>query len=147
MHAFGTTLPNALSLSRIPAALVFLLVYSDSDASAFVGALALCLFAIVTDILDGYLARKWKLQSLLGYFLDGLGDKSFYTAILIVIAREHPVDTVYAWLLIIREIFLYALRALNPCLGDDIISFRDLSVLHAIFCSILFCRFFMRASL
>lgn len=39
------------------------------------GALVLFVIAVVTDLLDGFLARKWQQESVLGAMLDPLADK------------------------------------------------------------------------
>ena len=64
--------PNALSLSRVPAALAFLIIYSNGSPWKFTAAILLALFAFLTDVLDGWLSRRWNITSELGYFLDGI---------------------------------------------------------------------------
>ena len=67
--------PNVLSVSRVPSALAFLVVYSNESLWRYETAILLALFALLTDVLDGWLSRRWNVTSELGYFLDGLGDK------------------------------------------------------------------------
>lgn len=83
-------IPNLLSLLRlllIPVA-VYLVVHGQDAA-----ALLLILFGMVTDILDGYLARKLNQITELGKILDPLGDK-LGTAVMVVtlaLYRDFPV--------------------------------------------------------
>jgi cardiolipin synthase len=69
-------IPNALSLLRVFMVAPFLVavIYRQFP-------LALVIFAIAgfTDFLDGYLARRLKQKSVLGSFLDPLGDRLLST--------------------------------------------------------------------
>jgi CDP-diacylglycerol---glycerol-3-phosphate 3-phosphatidyltransferase len=64
------TLSNFLSILRGPLALLFLI------DNAFYRSIAIVL-AMVTDSLDGYLARRYQMTSKIGAFLDPLMDKFF----------------------------------------------------------------------
>jgi CDP-diacylglycerol--glycerol-3-phosphate 3-phosphatidyltransferase len=138
--------PNALSLSRIPAAFAFLLT-NDPHAPVYFW-ISMCIvgFAFLTDILDGYLARLWKVESTTGYFLDGIGDKVFTVAVLLVISREHPSQLYLAWVLIVREIMLYALRALDTERDRNIGSLRVFSLAQAICLRLYFLGFFFESA-
>lgn len=140
-------IPNALSLSRIPASLGFVLLYSTSDKTQFWISIFIVCFALVTDLFDGYLARKWCVTSVTGYFLDGIGDKAFTVAVLLVISREHPTLLFLAWLLIVREIFLYALRALDNKRDANLNSLRLFSLMQAFFIRVFFLGFFIEGAL
>lgn len=65
-------IPNILTSFRsIAAILVPILFYYNKFTI-----LIICLFiALITDMIDGYLARKWKVVSTLGKMLDVIGDK------------------------------------------------------------------------
>lgn len=72
-------LPNALSLFRIfciPFFFFFLLAKNDP------GMLAVLLLGSVSDFLDGYLARKLRVESEIGALLDPLADKLFANSVL-----------------------------------------------------------------
>jgi phosphatidylglycerophosphate synthase len=73
---------NSLSLSRIGLALLFVVCFQRKAGLLYVSA-ALWAFALTTDLLDGYLARRWKIASQYGRFWDSMGDKSFYAAVII----------------------------------------------------------------
>lgn len=75
------TLPNLLSLLRIP---LVSLLFQENPA---IRALAIIL-AMITDALDGYLARKYQQTSKLGTFLDPLTDKLFVFVALGVFLQE-----------------------------------------------------------
>lgn len=67
--------PNILSTFRIIMVPLFAIVYFSEMDNARYYALVIYLIASFTDILDGYIARKYKLISKLGTVLDPLADK------------------------------------------------------------------------
>ena len=79
-------LPNILTLARIAAVpgMVFLLWHTPTKTEM---ALAFIVFvtAMITDIIDGWLARRWKIESKIGAFLDPMADKLMVTTVLIML--------------------------------------------------------------
>lgn len=63
-------LPNLLTVSRLVAALVFPWVSAD-------GWLPLVALAATSDLLDGWLSRKWQATTTFGRLLDPIADKAF----------------------------------------------------------------------
>jgi phosphatidylglycerophosphate synthase len=96
--------------------------------------------ALVTDFVDGYLARRWGLESETGYLLDGLGDKVFYAAVLLVITREGSGQAIIAWALIARELVWYGVRAVSVN-RLDLKFMRALSVAYALVIRLYFFGF------
>lgn len=105
------TIVNALSLSRIGFGLFFVLFFQRSAGLLYV-AVGLCLGALLTDLLDGYLARRLKVDSIHGRLWDSLGDKSFYAGIIIAFQTHGFLGPLACWCLIVREIALYITRVL-----------------------------------
>ncbi|KAL9601889.1 MAG: hypothetical protein Q9219_002242 [cf. Caloplaca sp. 3 TL-2023] len=70
------TLPNILTFSRLLAAPVigYLTLYDHH-----VAALALFVYAGATDLIDGWIARKWNLQTVVGTVIDPMADKTLMT--------------------------------------------------------------------
>ncbi len=71
-------LPNYLTLLRIilvPVFLSYVLYYSESHRTYRWWALGFFLIAILTDAVDGLIARRFKLRTQLGTFLDPFADK------------------------------------------------------------------------
>lgn len=101
---------NFLSLTRIPCSIVLLLTYEPDSLSQAAFATFLSLTVIATDVLDGKIARKFKIESKLGYLLDGLGDRAFHTTAYLVLFSVGILPPLLAWLLIFREISQYAVR-------------------------------------
>lgn len=81
-------LPNILSVSRIFAAL-FLLI--PGNRCQFTLCYLLC---GVTDVLDGYIARRFRLQTRLGAKLDSLGDFIFWLIVIPLLYKRTKIFTV-----------------------------------------------------
>jgi CDP-diacylglycerol--glycerol-3-phosphate 3-phosphatidyltransferase len=105
------TIPNSLSLSRIVMALVFVLCFQRQAALLYI-AVSACAVALVTDLLDGYCARRMKVASINGRLWDSLGDKAFYAAVIVAFNAQGYLGPLVSWALIVREIALYITRVL-----------------------------------
>ena len=104
-------LVNCISLSRVLLALAFVFCFKPHP-DLFVASAMICVAALMTDIVDGRLARHWGVDSVLGRQWDSLGDKSFYIAVIVALLDNGLLSSVIAWGLITREIALYILRVL-----------------------------------
>lgn len=80
-----TNLPNALSLIRILFIPVFAIVFLSDIPNANIWGLVVYFFASITDMFDGYFARKLNQITKLGKFLDPLADKLMGFTMLICI--------------------------------------------------------------
>jgi len=86
-------------------------------AVELVAAAAVYALAAITDMLDGWLARRQNLVSVLGKFLDPLADKLIVTGTLVWLV---PMGRIPVWavvLLISREITITALRSIASSEG------------------------------
>ncbi|HYK91983.1 MAG TPA: CDP-diacylglycerol--glycerol-3-phosphate 3-phosphatidyltransferase [Acidobacteriota bacterium] len=120
-------LPNALTLARIfliPFVVVVLLT-KLTDHRAVWGA-SLFLAAALTDLLDGYFARRRKQVTTLGRLLDPIADKLLISSALISLVQlrapdGHPVAP--AWMVVIiigREFAVSGLRSIAESEGFSI---------------------------
>jgi CDP-diacylglycerol--glycerol-3-phosphate 3-phosphatidyltransferase len=113
-------LPNKLTVLRLLLVPVFMLfTYIDNVYTRFF-ALLIFIGAGVTDLYDGYLARKYNLITRLGIFLDPLADKLIITAALISFVGI-PEAHIPAWMVVLivgREFVITGLRALAASQGD-----------------------------
>jgi len=85
------SLPNAITLLRLVLAggfLAALSVYRYPDTHVLWGNLAIVMFilAVTTDALDGYLARKWNVQSVFGRIMDPFCDKVLIIGAFVMLA-------------------------------------------------------------
>jgi len=71
--------PNALSLARIFLTPFFVILFFEGTYKSLVYACILFTLAALTDMYDGYIARKYNVISSLGMFLDPLADKVLVT--------------------------------------------------------------------
>jgi CDP-diacylglycerol--glycerol-3-phosphate 3-phosphatidyltransferase len=117
-HRDALNLPNLITLSRLVLAVVlFCLIYIDgwwrTAAVLFVAAAA-------TDALDGYIARRYGLITVLGRILDPFVDKIIVCGAFVFLL-EHD-SGVNAWMVIIvigREMFVSSLRGFLEQQGKD----------------------------
>jgi len=104
-------LPNALSLLRlvaIPVVLICLLF--PGKWWSFFAALFLSI-AFITDMLDGYYARKYAAVTVLGKFLDPLADKILVSMTLIMLISLARVPAWMVVVIVAREIAVTGLRS------------------------------------
>lgn len=119
-------LPNVLTLMRIffVPLLVAALVQESwginlgerTIHNEFV-ALAIFLFAAGTDLLDGYLARRWKQVTTVGTLLDPIADKLLISAALISLVQVRALPGWMAILIIGREFAVTGLRGIAASAG------------------------------
>ncbi len=85
--------PNALSLLRLCAVPIVPVIYFSSLPGNNRWAALIYLAASATDILDGYIARKYNLITRLGRILDPLADKlmAFTVLVCLIIAKHLPI--------------------------------------------------------
>lgn len=103
-------IPNLLSVLRILMIPVFVWRYTGAQAPGdylFCG--VLLVVSGITDIMDGFIARRWHLITNVGKVLDPLADKLTQFTVAIVIALEHP------WMWPLPA--LLAVKDLSLCLG------------------------------
>ncbi|KAI7501626.1 hypothetical protein KC367_g2698 [Hortaea werneckii] len=93
-------LPNFLTVSRLIAAPVtaYFLVHDH-----YKWALGLFAYAGVTDLVDGWLARKWKLQTVAGSVIDPMADKALMIILTVTLAIKGALPAYLATLILGRD--------------------------------------------
>jgi CDP-diacylglycerol--glycerol-3-phosphate 3-phosphatidyltransferase len=115
--AANLNLPNGLTLLRILLIPVFVALFADPTAGRSLAAAAVFTTAAVTDLLDGYLARRRAQITKLGRLLDPIADKLLVLSGLILLVHLHRVDAVAAILIIAREVAVTGVRAIAAAEG------------------------------
>jgi CDP-diacylglycerol--glycerol-3-phosphate 3-phosphatidyltransferase len=106
-------IPNLLTVARVALVPVMVaLLWNEPDRFWSAVACAIFVVAMITDIVDGALARRWGLQSNMGAYLDPLADKLMVTAVLVMLV---PLGRAPAWLVVVllcRELAITGLRGI-----------------------------------
>lgn len=112
-------IPNLLTLMRIFLIPVFVAVFYAPVPWARLGCALVFGAAALTDLLDGWLARRWEQTSPLGAFLDPVADKLMVAVALVLLVQADPraVLALPSAVIIGREITVSALREWMAELG------------------------------
>ncbi len=109
-------IPNILTYSRLFAVPLLVLFFLLNIENNRLICCVIFIMASLTDWLDGYLARRWQVESPFGAFLDPVADKIIVAAALILLSSDifYIYDLAYitipAIIIISREILISALR-------------------------------------
>lgn len=111
-HAARLTLPTIMTLARLASIPIFVAVFYAPYRWAPITAAIIFVLAGLTDMLDGYLARRLKQTTRFGAFLDPVADKLMVAAALVMLVQAHATVWLAAPALVIisREIAVSALR-------------------------------------
>lgn len=124
-------IPNALSVSRILVAVLVVLASAHLELRTYIATVCMLVIAMVTDALDGYLARRWGTTSELGYVLDTMGDRAIHLALVLVFLVRYSFHPLFVWLLIFRDVGIYAVRVLSKEWLQKSRQMRGISLFHA----------------
>jgi len=116
----GKQIPNVLTLLRVLVIPLFVALLIDPVPPANLWAAGIFIVASITDWLDGYLARLYRAESILGTVLDPLADKILVMAALVMLAAAPSHSRISAWmavLLLAREMLVTGLRSLAAIKG------------------------------
>lgn len=104
-------LPNMITLVRIAfiPLVVLGLNYSNPDNDFW--AAVFFILASISDFFDGYLARLYKVESVLGQLMDPVADKLLVMGALIMLIPLNRVSPILVLLLLSRDIFIAGIRA------------------------------------
>jgi CDP-diacylglycerol--glycerol-3-phosphate 3-phosphatidyltransferase len=113
-------LPNFLTVVRILLIPVFVVLFSDPAPDRSLAAAIVFVIAAVTDLLDGYLARRHSQITRLGRLLDPIADKLLVLSGLILLVQFDRVAAIVAILIIAREVAVTGVRAIASAQGITI---------------------------
>ena len=103
-------LPNKLTLARIAVIPLLLLIYPARPDKFNVFCSIVFAAGMITDLLDGYLARRYQLVTPLGALLDPIADKMLIATSLVMLAAAGKAPAFIAGLLIARDIGVNGIR-------------------------------------
>src|SRR6266700_1403159 len=121
--------PNSLTIARIFFVPLLVAALVGKSVAVTVGAfvitnewlaLAIFLAAAATDLLDGFLARRWGQITTIGTLLDPIADKLLISAALISLVQVHATPAWMAVLIIGREFAVTGLRSIAAAEGYTI---------------------------
>ena len=110
-------LPNMLTLSRIVGIPIVMLFIWEGGPRDCVIAAWIYSAATVTDYIDGWLARRQGLVTVMGKFLDPLADKLMVMAMLVMLVALNRVPASLVIILLAREMTINGLRAIASSEG------------------------------
>jgi CDP-diacylglycerol--glycerol-3-phosphate 3-phosphatidyltransferase len=108
----SVNLPNFLTLVRICLIPVFVVVFLAPTPDRSWMAAVIFTVAAVTDLLDGYIARRTGQITKLGKLLDPIADKLLVLSALILLVNIDRVSALVALLIIARELAVTGVRAI-----------------------------------
>lgn len=91
-------IPNILTMIRFLLIPIFYIVYFSSIDNHFVISIIIFLVSGITDVLDGYIARKYDMVTKWGTLLDPLADKLMLLTVLFCLSRT---DVIPIWIFIL----------------------------------------------
>ncbi|KAM0334079.1 hypothetical protein ACHAQA_001099 [Verticillium albo-atrum] len=103
LHEDIYTIPNLLTLSRLAAApFVGYFILHDNHAWA----LGLLAYSGITDLLDGWIARRWNLTTVVGTIIDPLADKTLMAILTVSLAVQGSLPVWLAGIILGRDVGL-----------------------------------------
>ena len=108
-------IPNALTVARFAAIPIFVWLYVDAGEGAAWGAGLFFAAAALTDQLDGYLARRWRVESRFGTVADPLADRLMIGTAAVVMLATGRIPILAALVILGRDVILVlGYKVLSP---------------------------------
>jgi len=109
------SIPNALTIARFVAIPVFIWLYLDAGDGPAWGAAIFFAAAAATDQLDGYLARRWHVESSFGKVADPLADRLMIGTAAVLMLATGRIPILAGLVILGRDIVLVlGYRILSP---------------------------------
>ncbi len=111
------SVPNLLGLFRIIATPLLVWLILTALPANYLWAIALLVIMALSDMADGRIARRLKVVSPLGIFLDTISDKIFVTGALLPMVQTGLLSGWVAFIIIVREFVVSGLRSFAAAEG------------------------------
>ena len=132
-------LPNALTIARFLAIPVFAWLYLRAGDQAAWGAGAFFAGAAITDQIDGFLARRWHVESRFGTIADPLADRLMIGAAVVLMWATGRLPLAAAAVVVARDLLLVVgYRLLNPRGLDVEVTFLGKAATWVLYASLCF---------
>lgn len=106
------TIPNMLSVFRLLLVPVYITIYLNAtEDSHYYIAGAILAVSCLTDMIDGKIARKFNMYSVLGQLLDPIADKVTQFALILCLALRYPMLWVLISLFVVKEVYQFIAMA------------------------------------
>ena len=103
MSVIFKNIPNILTMLRMAAVPVFVVFMLKDQLSI---AVTIFILAELTDVLDGFIARKYNLITPFGKIADPLADKLMQLAALFMFSLKDMIPKIIPWLVFCKELFM-----------------------------------------
>ena len=124
------TIPNLLSVIRL--ALIPLIVWLYIGKQEYSAAVAVILISGATDIIDGFIARKFNMVSDLGKILDPVADKLTQATVILCLTVKYRWMRGLIVLFVVKEIIMAVLGYMGVVLNAPISDLNLLAVSNAV---------------
>lgn len=85
------TVPNLISLFRLMLIPLFVVTYfNESENNYYLWSIIIVVVSGISDVIDGFIARKFNMISDLGKILDPIADKLTQVVVIMSLAIKHP---------------------------------------------------------
>ena len=103
------TIPNILTYVRILLVPTFILVYLNTRSQAgHIWAIVIVVLSALTDVVDGFIARRFNQITDLGKILDPIADKTMQFAMIICVIVRYPVVWILFAVYAVKELISLA---------------------------------------
>lgn len=96
-------IPNLLSIFRL---IIVPVIIWEIISGYYLNAFIFCIIASLSDLIDGFIARKFNAESNLGFYLDALADKFFIISLYLIIGTKLLLPLYLIILVIFRDILI-----------------------------------------
>ncbi len=138
-----------ISYSRIVIAPIFMYMFLSGDNTFILISGLLFFIAAISDYFDGWYARKYKVVSASGVFLDPLADKVLTTLAFVALVMLDVVPWLPVIVILFRDIFTTVLRIYAEKVGKPVITSKSAklkTVLQMVFISAVLALFMLKSS-
>ncbi|HEY8444665.1 MAG TPA: CDP-diacylglycerol--glycerol-3-phosphate 3-phosphatidyltransferase [Bacilli bacterium] len=98
--------PNILTIIRLLLVPLYIIIfYSSLDNSLWI-AIGIFMLASITDIVDGFIARKFNAITKIGQLLDPLADKLMQLTVLLTLSLAGYIEMWVFWIILSKELLM-----------------------------------------